>query len=76
MQINRTKLFERFYVLLLAPLESYFKVDCFDEAFARIHLGFIDTNIDVILARFCFRGGAGYNLNILQVKYSYFDRQK
>ena len=68
---NRSEFFLKVFAFclfpFLAPLESYFKVDCFDEAFARIHLGFMDKNIDIFLARICFRGHAGYNLNILQV---------
>ncbi|XP_072033446.1 LOW QUALITY PROTEIN: uncharacterized protein [Amphiura filiformis] len=52
--------------LKIAPLSGHLKIDCFDEAFARVHLGFLRMNVDLLLVRFCFRGNAEYNLNILK----------
>ncbi len=52
----------------ISPLSGFLKVDCFDEAYARAHLGMVGMNIDMFIARFCFKGHAKYNLNLLQVQ--------
>lgn len=51
----------------VAPTHGHVKVKVHDEAYARVHLGFIGTNIEFFLARVCFKGGAEYSINILQV---------
>lgn len=51
----------------VAPTNGHVKVKVHDEAYARVHLGFIGTNIEFFLARVCFKGGAEYSINILQV---------
>ncbi|VDI06315.1 Hypothetical predicted protein [Mytilus galloprovincialis] len=48
------------------PLSGHVKVNVHDEAYARIHLGIVNKNLDFFLARLCFKGGTKYNLNILQ----------
>lgn len=40
-----------------------------DEAYVRVHLGYIGKNLDFFLARICFKGGAQYALNILKVRF-------
>lgn len=50
-----------------APTHGHVKVKVHDEAYARVHLGFIGVNIELFLARVCFKGGAEYSINILQV---------
>ena len=52
----------------IAPTNGHVKVKVHDEAYARVHLGFIGVNIELFLARVCFKGGAEYSINILQVK--------
>lgn len=54
----------RFFI---APTHGHVKVKVHDEAYARVHLGFIGKNIEFFLARVCFKGGAEYSINILQV---------
>lgn len=51
-----------------ALLKGSLDVRVHDEAYVRIHLGFIGVNYDFFLARICFKGGAGYEINILKVK--------
>ncbi|XP_046574117.1 uncharacterized protein LOC124282192 [Haliotis rubra] len=50
----------------IAPLGAHTKVNIQDEAYARIHLGFMKKNLEFFLARICFKGEASYNLNMLQ----------
>nr|XP_022327831.1 uncharacterized protein LOC111127102 [Crassostrea virginica] len=52
--------------LVVAPTNGHVKVKVHDEAYARVHLGFIGVNIELFLARVCFKGGAEYSINILQ----------
>ncbi|KAK3102203.1 hypothetical protein FSP39_009587 [Pinctada imbricata] len=52
--------------LKIAPLSGYLKLNIHDEAYARVHLGIINLNLDFFVARVCFKGGAEYNFNILQ----------
>ena len=54
-----------------APLSGHVKLDVHDEVYARIHIGFFGLNLDFFLARVCFKGGAEYNLNLLQVNMNY-----
>ncbi|CAG2211662.1 unnamed protein product [Mytilus edulis] len=55
-----------YLALKIAPLSGYVKVNVHDEAYARLHLGMIGVNVDILLARICFKGETSYNLNILQ----------
>ncbi|XP_076116682.1 uncharacterized protein LOC143084161 [Mytilus galloprovincialis] len=57
---------ENYLDLKIAPLSGHVKVNVHDEAYARIHLGIVNKNLDFFLARLCFKGGTKYNLNILQ----------
>ncbi|XP_046562967.1 uncharacterized protein LOC124271858 [Haliotis rubra] len=50
----------------IEPLSGHMRVNIHDEAYARIHLGFMGFNLDFFLARICFKGGSAYNLNMLQ----------
>ncbi|KAL5015117.1 hypothetical protein ScPMuIL_009387 [Solemya velum] len=52
--------------LKIGPLDGAVNINIFDEAYIRIHLGFFGINLEFFLARICFKGGAEYNLNILQ----------
>ena len=52
-----------------APLSGHFKIEVHDEVYARATIGILGLNIDFFLASVCFKGGATYNLNLLQVKY-------
>lgn len=62
-----------FKSFFLAPLSGYVKVNVQDEAYARLHLGIVKVNVDIFLARICFKGETSYNVNILQVILFYFD---
>ncbi|XP_076086937.1 uncharacterized protein LOC143057512 [Mytilus galloprovincialis] len=53
-------------MMIITPLSGYVKVNVHDEAYARLHLGMIGVNVDILLARICFKGETSYNLNILQ----------
>ncbi|XP_062616046.1 uncharacterized protein LOC134277751 [Saccostrea cucullata] len=53
--------------LEVAPSNGHVQVKVHDEAYARINLGCVDTNIDFFVARVCFKGGAQYSINIFQV---------
>ncbi|XP_052083601.1 uncharacterized protein LOC127720901 [Mytilus californianus] len=55
-----------YLALKIAPLSGYVKVNVHDEAYARLHLGMVGVNVDILLARICFKGETSYNLNILQ----------
>jgi hypothetical protein len=55
-------------VFFTAPTHGHVKINVHDEAYARVHLGFMGVNIDFFLARVCFKGGAEYSINILQVQ--------
>lgn len=48
-------------------MSGHVKIRVHDEAYARVHLGFMNINLDFFVARICFKGGAEYNINILQV---------
>ncbi|XP_048258717.1 uncharacterized protein LOC124137708 isoform X1 [Haliotis rufescens] len=50
----------------IEPLSGHMRTNIHDEAFARIHLGFMRTNLEFFMGRICFKGGASYNLNMLQ----------
>ncbi|CAG2251005.1 unnamed protein product [Mytilus edulis] len=52
--------------LLIDPLSGHLRINIHDEAYARVLLGILDTNLDFFVARLCFKGGTQYNLNILQ----------
>ncbi|XP_076086954.1 uncharacterized protein LOC143057528 [Mytilus galloprovincialis] len=56
-----------FLALRIAPLSGHLKVNVHDEAYARLHLGVIGENVDIIQALLCFKGDTNYNINILQV---------
>ncbi|WAR05121.1 hypothetical protein MAR_020490 [Mya arenaria] len=49
-----------------ALLKGSIDVRVHDEAYARVHLGLLNYNIDFFVARICFKGGAKYELNILK----------
>jgi hypothetical protein len=55
-------------LLFAALIKGSIDVRVHDEAYVRIHLGYIDKNMDFFLARICFKGGAKYVLNILKVR--------
>ncbi|CAC5401161.1 unnamed protein product [Mytilus coruscus] len=55
-----------YLALKIAPLSGHLKVSVHDEAYTRLHLGIIGTNIDIMQARLCFKGETSYNINILQ----------
>lgn len=48
-------------------MSGHLKVNVHDEAYARLHLGVIGENVDIIQASLCFKGDTNYNINILQV---------
>ena len=50
-----------------APTQGHLKIRVHDEAYARVHVGILNTNFDFFVARVCFKGGTEYNINILQV---------
>ncbi|KAK3101652.1 hypothetical protein FSP39_005219 [Pinctada imbricata] len=52
--------------LKIAPLSGYLRLNVHDEAYARVHLGIVNVNLDFFVARICIKGGAEYNFNILQ----------
>ncbi|VDI24688.1 Hypothetical predicted protein, partial [Mytilus galloprovincialis] len=52
--------------LKIEPLSGHLRINVHDEAYARVLLGILDTNLDFFVARLCFKGGTQYNLNILQ----------
>ncbi|XP_053390116.1 uncharacterized protein LOC128553035, partial [Mercenaria mercenaria] len=52
--------------LKMSLIKGSVDVRVHDEAYVKIHLGFIGKNIDFFLARICFKGGAKYALNILK----------
>lgn len=58
----------KYGLYIVAPLSGHVKIRVHDEAYARIHLGFMNINLDFFVARICFKGGAEYNINIFQVK--------
>lgn len=51
----------------VALLKGGIDVRVHDEAYAKVHLGFVGINYDFFVARICFKGGAHYELNILKV---------
>ena len=55
------------YSVISASLKGHFKIEVHDEVYARAHLGIVGINYDFFVGRICFKGGAEYNLNILQV---------
>lgn len=55
------------FLSFIAPLGSSFKVDIHDEAYAKVHLGIINKNLDFLVARLCFKGDTSYNLDLFQV---------
>ena len=38
-----------------------------NEAYTRVHLGFMGVNLDFFSCRICYKGGAHYAFNIMQV---------
>ncbi|KAL5015381.1 hypothetical protein ScPMuIL_009651 [Solemya velum] len=52
--------------LKIGPLDGGVNMNIHDEAYIRVHMGFFGFNRDFFQARMCFKGGAEYNLNILQ----------
>ncbi|KAI8485720.1 hypothetical protein Bbelb_365540 [Branchiostoma belcheri] len=53
--------------LKIAPLSGHFKANSHNEIFARVHLGMLGMNLDLLVVRMCFKGETSYNLNLLQV---------
>lgn len=60
-----------FIIFLVAPTNGHVKIKVHDEAYARVHLGFVGYNLDFFVARVCFKGGAEYSINIFQVHMNY-----
>lgn len=60
-----------FIIFLVAPTNGHVKIKVHDEAYARVHLGFVGFNLDFFVARVCFKGGAEYSINIFQVHMNY-----
>lgn len=60
-----------FIIFLVAPTNGHVKIKVHDEAYARVHLGFVGYNLDFFVARVCFKGGAEYSINIFQVPLNY-----
>lgn len=60
-----------FVIFLVAPTNGHVKIKVHDEAYARVHLGFVGYNFDFFVARVCFKGGAEYSINIFQVRMNY-----
>ncbi|XP_019616817.1 PREDICTED: uncharacterized protein LOC109464305 [Branchiostoma belcheri] len=52
--------------LKIAPLSGHFKANSHNEIFARVHLGMLGINLDLLVVRMCFKGETSYNLNLLQ----------
>ncbi|KAI8507105.1 hypothetical protein Bbelb_155440 [Branchiostoma belcheri] len=52
--------------LKIAPLSGHFKANSHNEIFARVHLGMLGMNLDLLVVRMCFKGETSYNLNLLQ----------
>ncbi|XP_052806223.1 uncharacterized protein LOC128235441 [Mya arenaria] len=52
--------------LQVSLLKGSIEIRVHDEAYGRVHLGFLGGNFDFFVARICFKGGAKYNLNILK----------
>ncbi|XP_071145135.1 uncharacterized protein [Mytilus edulis] len=52
--------------LKIAPLSGHLKIYVHDEVYARLHLGIIGKNFDIVQALLCFKGETSYNINILQ----------
>ncbi|CAG2190932.1 unnamed protein product [Mytilus edulis] len=52
-----------------APLSGHLKIYVHDEVYARLHLGIIGKNFDIVQALLCFKGETSYNINILQKLY-------
>ncbi|XP_035662464.1 uncharacterized protein LOC118406510 [Branchiostoma floridae] len=52
--------------LNIAPLSGHLIVDVHDEVFARVHLGILNINLDIVVIRMCFKGHTEYSFNLLQ----------
>ncbi|XP_078658229.1 uncharacterized protein LOC144903712 [Branchiostoma floridae x Branchiostoma belcheri] len=52
--------------LILKPLKGKFEVDVLDQAYAKIHVGLLGIDWTFLDARVCFKGKAGYEVNIFQ----------
>ncbi|XP_019642103.1 PREDICTED: uncharacterized protein LOC109483513 [Branchiostoma belcheri] len=52
--------------LNLKPLKGKFEVDVLDQAYAKIHVGLLGIDWTFLDARICFKGKAGYEVNIFQ----------
>ncbi|XP_070559980.1 uncharacterized protein [Ptychodera flava] len=50
----------------IKPLEGSMKIDIFDHAYAKGHVGYIDFEFTMLEAKVCFKGESSYSLNILQ----------
>ncbi|CAG2196998.1 unnamed protein product [Mytilus edulis] len=57
---------ENYLDLKVAPLSGHFKVSAHDEAYATVHLGMIGVNVNLFIARLCFKGNTTYNFNLFQ----------
>lgn len=52
-------------------LSGYFSVDVYDHAYAEAHAGIVGLRVDIVQALICFRGHAGYDLNMLKARLDY-----
>ncbi|XP_060577217.1 uncharacterized protein LOC132734490, partial [Ruditapes philippinarum] len=52
--------------LQMSLIKGSIDVRVHDEAYVRVHLGYIGISLDFYLARICFKGSAKYALNILK----------
>ena len=48
-------------------LKGNMDVRIHNEAYTRVHLGFMGVNLDFFSCRICYKGGAHYAFNIMQV---------
>ncbi|XP_067658326.1 uncharacterized protein [Haliotis asinina] len=52
--------------LKFSLLNSHAKLDIHDEAYARLHLGFMDKTMELFFGRICFKAGASYDMNMMK----------
>lgn len=56
------------FCMLLALLNSHARLDVHDEAYARVHLGFMGKTLEFFFGRVCFKAGASYDMNMIKVR--------
>ncbi|KAL4221422.1 hypothetical protein ACF0H5_019680 [Mactra antiquata] len=52
--------------LYISLLRGNVDIKVHDEVYAKVHIGMIGKNFDFFIGRLCFKGGARYDVNILQ----------